>query len=41
MEKLCGSPAAGKLDILEGDVKSTEYAADVKRFAAKILESQH
>jgi flavodoxin len=40
MEKLCGMPAVGKLDILERDVKSTEYAADVKRFAAKLLESQ-
>jgi hypothetical protein len=41
MEKLCGKPAAGKLDILESDVKSTAYAADVKHFAASILESQH
>jgi Flavodoxins len=41
MEKLCGRPVAGKLDVRESDVKSTAYAADVKHFAAKILESQH
>jgi len=41
MEKLCGRPVAGKLDVLESDVKSTAYAADVKHFAAKILESRH
>jgi flavodoxin len=41
MEKLCGRPAAGKLDVLERDVKSTDYAGDVKRFAAKLLESQN
>jgi hypothetical protein len=41
MEKLCGRPVAGKLDVLESDIKSTAYAADVKHFAAKILESQH
>jgi hypothetical protein len=41
MEKLCGRPVAGKLDVRESDVKSTAYATDVKHFTAKILESQH
>lgn len=40
MEKLCGRPALGKLDVVERDIKSSEYIGNVERFAAKLLESQ-
>jgi len=41
MEKICGKTAVGKLDVLESDVKSTDYIRDVKSFAARILELQN